>query len=75
MQEFYYKNISKRGESKRIMYLLDWLLIETPNGATYLQMIITLLIVFLLAKYFVLPDLKEIQDLYRKLSSDEDKTI
>lgn len=55
------------------MNLLDWLLIQTPEGATYLQILLIIAILFILAKYFVLPDLKEIQDLYRKLSSDEDK--
>ena len=54
------------------MYLIDWLLIQTPDGATYLQVLIILGILLFLAKYFVLPELKEFKDIYNELHQGDD---
>ena len=53
------------------MYLLDWLLIKTPDGATYLQVILIFIVLFLLVKYFVLPELEEIQNIWKSLFNED----
>lgn len=55
------------------MNLLDWLLIETPDGATYLQVLLIFTVLFLLVKHFVLPDLKKIQKICEVKDNNEEK--
>ena len=54
------------------MNLLDWLLIETPEGATYLQVIIIFIVLFVFAKYFVLPDIKDFTKTIKELQQGDD---
>lgn len=53
------------------MNLLDWLLMKTPEGATYLQVMIIFAVLFILVKYFVLPDIKEFQTMIKELRQGE----
>ena len=54
------------------MNVIDWLLIQTPNGATYLQVLIVVMVVFIMVRYFVLPDLKEIPKMLKELQQGDD---
>ena len=52
------------------MNLFDWLLISTPDGATYLQAIIMIILVILTFKAFVIPMIKWTKEVW--ISLDEE---
>lgn len=56
------------------MNVKQWLLIQTPDGATYLQVIILLVLFFLLVKYIARPICKEVTETIKEECRKTDDT-